>query len=104
MPIDPVIDNREGSYEISLAKIVYYNGWVNISEALRNNKFRYGTIVHVVRDGYNNVCNLHKQHFVPIKLELTLHADTGLISELGNKRQIHHWHLREGIRIPQQPA
>lgn len=88
MPLDPVIDYRDGGFEISLAEILYYNRWVNISEAQGNNKFRYWTQIYTVRDGYYNVCDLHKQYFAaaPLQLELTLNAATGLVSVQGIKQ------------------
>lgn len=52
IPLNPVIDNREGDYEISLAEILYYNRWMNISDDLANNNFWYGPTVYTIQDGY----------------------------------------------------
>lgn len=52
LPLNPVIDNCDGDYKVSLVEILYYNKWVNISSALGNNRFRYGSTVYTVEVRY----------------------------------------------------
>lgn len=52
IPLNPTIDTRGGGFEISLAEILYYNRWTNISTELGNNRFQYGRSHYTVEAGY----------------------------------------------------
>jgi hypothetical protein len=66
VPLNPIIDNRDGDLEIVLCEILYYPAWVNISKELDNNKFLYADKTVVIPD----VCTLNEQVFVPLMLNL----------------------------------
>jgi hypothetical protein len=76
--LNPVIDNRDRSYQIALSEILYYPDWVNISGD--NNYFNYGTQKCFVPSGYYDVCSLNSTAFLPRGLELKLNQATGKLS------------------------
>lgn len=67
-------------YEISLTEILSYNRWSTISSELRNNKFKYGSIVYTIQDGYYYLCDLNKYYFAPLKLKLAMASAITLTS------------------------
>jgi hypothetical protein len=78
VPLNPVIDNREGDFEIALSEILYYPNWVNISTG--NNIFRYAGEAFIIPGGYYDVCSLNSTAFLPRGLELKLNQATGKLS------------------------
>jgi hypothetical protein len=80
VPLNPVIDNREGDFKISLTEIIYYPAWSNVSADLGNNTFNYGAETVRVPDGYYDICSLNNSVFIPQKLELKYNFASGKVS------------------------
>jgi hypothetical protein len=88
VPLNPVLDNREGTLEVALSEILYYPAWVNISTELRNNIFQYDGKNIQIPAGYYDVCSLNEQFFEPQGLRLGLNPATGLVSVYNIKNSI----------------
>lgn len=41
IPLNPVIDNRDGDLEIALSEILWYPAWINIGKEFDNHLFHY---------------------------------------------------------------
>ena len=80
VPLNPVVDNRKGGYEIGLSEILFYQTWTNVSGDLGNNTFHYGTETVRIPGGYYDVCSLNNTVFIPQKLELKYNVATGKVS------------------------
>jgi hypothetical protein len=86
IPLDPVLDNREGNFEIALSEILYTPAWANISADYENNVFTYAGKRVTIPDGYYDVCALDDV-FKPAGLQLKINPATGLLSILGLKNR-----------------
>jgi hypothetical protein len=75
LPLDNIIDNSKGCYQIALTEVSFYVGYYNISEKMGNNKFQYdngGTIRNgTVDDGLYDV----DTYFTEIKRKMSALGD-----------------------------
>jgi hypothetical protein len=88
VPVNPVINNMEGNFEIALHEITYYPSWSNISSELHNNTFYYNKELITIPSGYYDICALNEQVFTPLKLRLVHNTANGLVSIMNIKSVI----------------